>query len=192
MIDFIRFDYTGSIDFGFSRYVVFGDDTESNVQGCMITASSTAELRERLRNSRGFIGVASERPEVNRYAVMRKKVDVLLDFPDRKLDYPTFKLAREKDVLIEFSLSSLMRVSRARRVKHAEELRTAFRVVNKFDTPFILTSGAVEFYEMRSAKQIYEVFSYFGANVEKAMFWAERLHRRLFDDRYIMDGVEIL
>lgn len=192
MIDFIRFDYTGSIDFGFKKYIVFGDETESNVQGCIITASSTAELRDRLRGTRGLIGVASEKPEVNRYAVMRKKVDVLLDFPDRRLDYPTFKLAREKDVLIEFSLSTLMKLSRTRRVKHAEELRTSFHVVNKFDTPFILTSGAEEFYEMRSAKQIYEVFSYFGANVERAMFWAERLYRRLFDDKYIMDGVEIL
>lgn len=192
MIDFIRFDYRGEIDFGFKSYVVFGEETESNVQGCMIVAENTKELREKLRRARGFVGVASEKPEVNRYAVMRKKVDVLLDFPGRKLDYPTFKLAREKDVLIEVSLFTLMKLSRVKRVKLAEELRTMFRVIEKFDTPFILTSGAHDLYGMRKIGQIYDVFSYLGANVERAGYWTERLYRRFFDENYIMDGVDVL
>ncbi len=192
MIDFIRFDYSGMIDLGFRGYVVFGEETEYNIQGCMIVADSTRELREKLRGARGFIGVASEKPEVNRYAVMRKKVDVLLDFPGRKLDYPTFKLAKEKDVLIEVSLSTLMSLTKARRVRLVEELRTMFRVIEKFDTPFILTSGAHDVYGMRKVNQILDVFAYLGANVERAMYWAERLYRRFFDDKYIMDGVEVI
>ncbi|AKG92058.1 RNase P/RNase MRP subunit p30 [Geoglobus ahangari] len=192
MIDFIRFDYSGDEDFGFKSYVVFGEETESNIQGCAIHAESNKELREKLRRARGFVGVASEKPEVNRYAVMRKKVDVLLDFPGRRLDYPTFKLAREKDVLIEVSLATLMKLSRSRRVKHAEELRVMFRVINKFDTPFILTSGAADIYGMRRASQIKDVFSYFGANTERARYWSERLYRRFFDDSYIMDGLEVI
>ncbi|AIY89086.1 RNase P subunit p30 family protein [Geoglobus acetivorans] len=192
MIDFIRFDYKGNVDFGFKTYVVFGEETESNYQGCMIYASSTKELRGKLRGVDGLIGVMSERVDVNRYAVMRKKVDVLLDFPGRKLDYPTFKLAREKDVLVEISLSTLMSFEGWRRVGYLDELRTMFRVINKFDTPFILTSGAENIYSMRKMSQIYHVFDFLGADVERAKFWAERLYRRLYDDSYIMDGVEIL
>lgn len=192
MIDFIRFDYSGSIDFDFSRYIVFSSETENHYQGCTIQASTTKELREKLRQADGFIGVMSGKPEVNRYAVMRKKVDVLLDFPGRQLDYPTFKLAKDKDVLIEISLKTLMSYSGWERTVYAERLRTMLKVIKKFDTPFILTSGASEFYEMRSRNQIYTTFKYFGADIDRARYWAERLYRFLFDDRYIMDGVERL
>ncbi len=192
MIDFIRFDYSGGFDFGFKSYVVFGESTEKNVQGCIVRADSAKELRVKLRNVNGFVGIMSERAEVNRYAVMRKKVDAILDFPNRKLDYTTFKLAKEKDVLIEVSLRDLLSAEGRRMVRLVHELRTTFRVIRKFDTPFILTSGAGSFYEMRPRKQIYELFSFFSADVRRAEHWAERLYRRFFDEKYIMDGVELV
>ncbi len=192
MIDFIRFDYGRDFDFGFRNYVVFGNVTERNIQGCAVKAESSKELRTKLRNVDGFVGVMSRREEVNRYAVMRKKVDVILDFPERRLDYTTFKLAREKDVLIEISLRNLLCAEGKKMTGLVRELKTIFRVINKFDSPFILTSGACNFYGMRPKKQIYELFSFFGADVKRAEYWAERLHRKLFDDKYIMDGVELV
>ncbi len=192
MIDFIRFDYSREFDFGFKEYVVFGETTSRNVQGCVIRAESPKEVRMKLRNANGFVGVISDRIEVNRYAVMRKKVDAILDFPGRRLDYTTFKLANEKDVIIELSLHSLLSAERGRMVKLAHELRTVFKVINKFDTPFILTSGADNLYSMRPRKQICELFSYFGADVRRAEYWAERLHKKLFDENHIMDGVELV
>ena len=192
MIDFVRFDYTGEFDFGFRKYVVFDSITAENVQGCLIKADSPKNLRTNLKNADGFIGVMSEKAEVNRYAVMRKKVDAILDFPERKLDYITFKLAKEKDVLIEISLRNLLVTEKRRMVRTAHELKTVFKVINKLDTPFILTSGAENIYEMRPKRQIYELFSFLGADVERAEYWAERLYRRFFDEKYIMDGVELV
>jgi len=192
MIDFIRFDYDNSIDFGFQKYVVFGEVTEKNIQGCLIYAESSKELREKLRKAKGLVGVMSCKEEVNKYAVMRKKVDVLLDFPERKIDYVTVKLAKEKDVVIEVALSNLLSTKGVKRLKLVKELRTLFRVIKKFDTPFILTSGAKDFYQLRQKKQIYEVFEYLGADVKRSEHWAERLYRRLFDEKYIMNGLEIL
>ncbi len=192
MIDFIRFDYSREFDFGFDKYIVFGDLTQRNIQGCEVKAESSKELRAKLRNVDGFVGVMSGREEVNRYAVMRKKVDVILDFPERRLDYTTFKLAKEKDVFIEISLGNLLCAEGRKMIGLAHELRTVFRVIKRFDTPFILTSGAGSFYEMRPKKQIYELFSFFGADIKRAEYWAERLHRRFFDKKYIMDGVELI
>ncbi len=192
MIDLIRFDYTGDFRFGFDRFIVFNEDTRDNIQGCVIKVNSPKELRIRLKHADGFIGVMSEKAEVNRYAVMRKKVDVILDFPERKLDYITFKLAKEKDVLIEVSLRNLFLFEKKKMTKFIHELRTIFRVINKFDTPFILTSGAENFYEMRTKDQIYDLFSFLGADIKRAEYWAERLYRRLFDEKYIMDGVELV
>ncbi len=192
MIDFVRFDYGGEFDFGFKGYVVFGDKTEKNVQGCIVRADTIKDLRAKLRNVSGFVGVMSERAEVNRYAVMRKKVDAILDFPERKLDYNIFKLAREKDVLIELSLSNLLSAEGRKMIKLAHELRTTFRVIRKFDSPFILTSGAGSIHGMRPRNQIYKLFSFFGADVRRAEHWSERLYRRFFDEKYIMDGVELV
>ncbi len=192
MIDFIRFDFDRSIDLGFEKFVVFGEETERNVQGCLIYAESTKELREKLRKAKGLIGVMSPFEEVNKYAVMRKKVDILLDFPERRIDYVTVKLAKEKDVLIELSLSSILSTKGVKRVKIVDELRILFKVIKKFDTPFILTSGARDLYQLRHKRQIYDVFSYLNADVKRAEHWAKRLYRRLFDEKYIMNGLEIL
>ena len=192
MIDFIRFDYDNSIDLGFRKYVVFGEVTKKNIQGCLIYAESPKELREKLRRAKGLVGVISCKEEVNKYAVMRKKVDILLDFPERRLDYVTVKLAKEKDVIIEVALSNLLSVKGIKRAKLVKELRILFKVIRKFDTPFILTSGAKDFYQLRQKRQIHEVFEYLGADVKRSDYWAERLYRRLFDEKYIMDGLEIL
>ena len=190
MIDFIRFDYDRSLNLGFQAYIVFGENSERNIKGYLIQAKDARDLREKLRKADGFVGVMSERVEVNRYAVMRKKVEAILDFPERKLDYSTLKLAKEKDVLIEFSLSTILNSGRNKRVRLLEKLRKTLQVVKKLDTPFILTSGAREFYELRKRNQIYEVFSYLGADLARASYWAERLYRKFFDEKYIMDGVE--
>ncbi len=192
MIDFIRFDFDNSIDLGFEKFVVFGEETERNVQGCLIYAESPKELREKLRKAKGLIGVMSPFEEVNKYAVMRKKVDILLDFPERKIDYVTVKLAKEKDVLIEISLSSILSTKGVKRAKIVDEIRMLLKVIRKFDTPFILTSGAKDFYQLRHKRQIYDVFAYLNADVKRAEYWARRLYRRMFDEKYIMDGLEIL
>ena len=71
------------------------------------------------------------------------------------------------------------------------ELRKEIMVIKKFDVPFIVTTAAENQWELRTRKQVESFFKFFGAEIPKARNYAERLVRRYFDDRYIMDGFEI-
>jgi len=124
--------------------------------------------------------------------VMRWRVDVILDFDGRDLEYGIIKMAKEKDVAIEISVSRFLRCKGIERSRLFERTVETIKVISKFDAPFVLTSGASNLYELRPKRQVLEFFEYLGADVERAEYWMERLIRRYTDPFYIMDGLEIV
>ncbi len=196
-VDFIRFvPDRRCYDLGFDDFVVFSRNPEriegDFIRGYLVEARDRKDLISKLRRARDewIVGVIGDL-RVLREAVMRKRVDVILDFCGRELDYNTVRFAREKDVAIEISLSSLLNSSGIGRVRQIEELKDLLRVIKKFDAPFVLTSGASDFYEMRPKRQILEFFDFLGFNIERAEYWLRRIIRRYRDPNYIMDGLEI-
>lgn len=189
MYDFIRFLPENLPDLGFKSYVIFNGKC-----AVALEARSAKELREKLRKVRDdvIVGVIGRNLEVCREAVMRKRVDILLDCIERELDYGVVKLASEKDVTIELGLSKFLKSDRSYRLKLFERLKNEVKVINKFKTPFIISSAAENVWEMRSRKQIETFFSYFGCNILRARKFAERIVRRYFDEKYVMDGFEII
>ena len=191
MYDFIRFFPRNLINLGFKSYVLLSE----NEIGCgrIVRAKSIRELRQKLRRIREdvIVGVVSEDQSVLREAVMRKKVDIILDFDGRELDFSTIKLASSKDVAIEFGLSKFIKSKGLRRVKLIEGLRQEIKIVEKFNTPFIITSAAESPKELRTRNQVETFFSYFGCDVIKARSHSERIIRRYYDPKFVMDGFEI-
>ncbi|RLI86793.1 MAG: hypothetical protein DRP01_03430 [Archaeoglobales archaeon] len=189
-VDFVRF--VPNLKFDFDNFVVFHENPRDVgfLKGYMIKAESPRELLLKLRRARRdwIVGVVGDL-NVLRYAVMRWRVDVILDFEGRELDYTLIKIAGKKDVAIEISFSKFLRCERSRLFEETSEI---FKVIEKFDTPFILTSGARDDYELRPKRQILEFFEYLGADVERAEYWMDRLIRRYLDPFYIMDGLEIV
>ncbi len=197
MIDFVRFvPDSRAYNLGFERFVVFSENPselpDSVLKGYLIRAENGKELIEKLRRAKRnwMVGVIGDL-KVIRSAVMRWRVDLILDFPGREMDYVTVKMAKEKDVAIEISISKFLNSEGLRRLRLVEETIDLIRIVRKFDAPFVLTSGASDFYEMRPKRQIMEFFEILGADVERAERWMERLVRRYTDPNYIMDGLEI-
>jgi len=199
-IDFIRYNPADSNleIFGFDAFVIFDENPDkipdNFTKGYLIKPKSVEDLRKKLVIAKKdwIVGVMSEKPEVNMEAVMRKKVDVVLDFEDRKIDYTTIKLASRKDVIIEICLSKFLNYKGIRRSRIIEETVKVIKIVNKFDAPFVVTSGARNFFEMRQKRQIHEFFSFLGAKIEKSREYALKLYRKYNDPKYIMDGLEIL
>ena len=194
MFDFIRFYPRDLPELGFKGYVVLTEKPRNEgYDGYLITANSVEELRNKLRRvpENRIVAVYSDNLSVCKEAVMRKKVDILADGLNRKLDYATIMLASEKDVAIELSLLKFLITRGIRRMKLFEELKDEIRIINKFDTPFIISSGATDLYGIRTKKQIEVFFKFFGADIKKAKYYAERIVRRYYDPNYIMDGFEI-
>ncbi|MDI9610374.1 MAG: RNase P subunit p30 family protein [Archaeoglobales archaeon] len=191
MFDFVRFS-PPKIDLGFSGFVVLSENPpKEGYYGYIVKAENPKQLREKLKGYGNSIVAVECSTGLCKEAVMRKKVDIILDSEKRELDYATIKLAKEKDVAIEFGLSKFLVSKGLKRSLLFARLRQEARVVKKFDTPFILTSSAENIYQLRSRKQIETFFAYFGFDVKKGNFFAERLIRRYYDKKYIMDGFEI-
>ncbi len=200
-IDFLRFtpDRGFLKRLGFEDAVVFADagvSKETNhgyVRGEIIRPESVEDLRKKLRKvgKKSVVGVESSSISINREAVTRRRVDIILDSVVRRVDYVTVKLAAEKDVAIEICLSKFLLTRGARRMRLLRETEDLFRIIKKFDTPFVITSGASNIYEMRSARQLKDFFSFLGAEVEKAERHAAILFRKYADANFIMNGLEI-
>jgi len=194
-VDFVRF-VPKEFYFDYDNFVVFTENPESLsgfLKGYLIKVESPKDLLSKLRKAKRdwFVGVVGDL-KVLRYAVMRWRVDLILDFDGRELDYSLIKMAKEKDVTIEISFSKFLRCRGFERSKLFEETVEILKVIRKFDTPFVLTSGANDFYELRPKRQILEFFEYLGADIKRAEYWMKRLVRRYTDPNYIMDGLEIV
>ena len=194
-VDFVRF--CPNIRYDYDNFVVFSEDPNSLngdfLKGYLIKAESPKELLQKLRRAKRdwFVGVVGNL-RVLKYAVMRWRVDIILDFDGRELDYSLIKIAKEKDVAIEISFTRFLRCKGSERSQLFEEVVETLNVIKMFNTPFVLTSGAKDFYELRPKRQIIEFFEYLGADVERAEHWMRRLVRRYTDPNYIMDGLEIV
>ncbi len=199
-IDFLKFNpKDANLEiFGFDKYVIFTenpDDVDNDfLKGYLIKPKDVKDLKKKLSlaKRKWIVGVLSDKPEINMEAIMRKKVDVILDSEERRIDYTAIKLAPEKDVIIEICLSKFLTAKGAKRARLIDETIKILEVVKKFDAPFVITSGARDFYELRPKKQIYEFFSFMGADLNKSRNFALNLYKKYADPNYIMDGLEII
>jgi len=193
--DFVRFSAPDVADlFDYEQFVSFSEKPKNGFSGFIISTDSVRELLSSLRRAKKgcLVGVLSNDFKVNKEAVMRKRVDLLLDSSYRRLDYATLKLASEKDVTVEFALSKFLNSSGFRRAKIFEETKDTISLVKKFDLPFVLTSGATNVFELRPRRQVYDFFSFMGLDGKKAEVYMQRLIRRYTDQNFIADGIEIL
>lgn len=191
MYDFLRFVPENLMDLGFKSYI-FMLEKPGICGGVVVKAENPDELRKKLRKVRRntIVGVIGNEA-VCREAVMRRKVDLILDSDNRQLDYATIKLAAEKDVTIELSMAKFIRNKGLSRMQLFERLYDEVRVIKKFDVPFVITTAAENMYEMRTRRQVENFFSFFGCEIVKARQHATRLIRKYYDTRFIMDGFEI-
>jgi len=193
-VDFTRFEPSDGVKklLGFDEFIVFSSNPSDGSSGYLLKCDSVADLLSGLKKVEDKLtGVLSGDLKVNREAVMRKKVDIILDSPERRLDYGTLKLAAEKDVIIELSLFKFLNTAGLKRLRLFGETNDVLRVLKKFDVPYIFTSGAEEFYQLRHSKQINDFFAFLGAEVEKSDHNKERIVKRISSDNYIIDGVEL-
>ncbi len=202
-VDFVRFDPPAIGELlGVENFVMFTEKPEKpekpeelgETGGYLLKCDDVGQLLSGLKKAKNnwLIGVMSSNIKVNKEAVMRKKVDVLLDSPERRIDYATLKLAGEKDVAIELAIFKFLNIWGLKRTKIFEETIQTIKVIKKFGVPFVLSSGASKWYELRSKRQIYEFFSFLGADEAKEHHHMKNLMRRFTDPDYIAEGLEII
>jgi ribonuclease P/MRP protein subunit RPP1 len=158
-----------------------------------------AKIAKNMRKKVEVLLVHGGNLEINRAACETPEVDILthpeLGRNDAGLDYVAAKLARENKVAIEFNFRSLLLSYKKSRADIFSRMLENAKLVRKAKAPFIITSGAVEPYDLRSPYELMAFGKALGLNPKESKNGlSERIlkeNRKRLGGKWVMPGVEI-
>lgn len=137
--------------------------------------------------------------DVNRRACETPEVDILAHPEagrnDGGLDHVMAKMAKKNNVAIEFNFRNLLLSCKKTRSEIFSGMLANAELVRKYRTPFVLTSGAVEPYDLRSPSEMLSFASLLGLNLRDAKIsLSDRMlkeNRKRLGGKWVMPGVEL-
>ncbi len=168
----------------------------------IIVSGKAARIAKDVRSVRKqaeIVAVEGGDPEVNRAALSTAEVDMIIrpwkGRQDSGLDHVMAKLAAKNDVSVCFDFHGLLVSSRRGRVQVMNSMLEAAKLVRKFKAPFVMASGAVEPYCMRSPSDLISFGRSLGfrdPEIKRAM--SGRIvseNRKRLSGKWVMPGVEV-
>ena len=157
-----------AIEFGWKGfcYVLPYDDFENRSRslkriksidvslGVLIEAETMNDIRkmvDKIRDKAELVFVRGGDVELNRYIFNMPKIDVVTNVANEsQLDYVMCRLAEKHNIAIEFSFLDLLQsYSKTRSRLLANYIKNA-NIVRKYNTRFMITSGALSKWDLRS------------------------------------------
>lgn len=136
--------------------------------------------------------------EINRKACETSEVDILTHPESGEgngLDYVMVKLAKKNNVSIEFNFRELLHTYKKSRANLFSKMIENAKLVRKFRTPFILTSGALDPWDARSPSEVISFGKVLGFNPKdvKLSMTGRVLeeNRKRLGSKWLMPGVEM-
>ena len=168
------------------------------VRGLLIETNKAKDVGKEAANNRKLFEIIAARgvnEEVNRMAVETPEIDILLPAPDAKIDYVMVKLAKKNNVAIGFEFRLLLQSSGEERGRIFSRMLETAKLVKKFRAPFVLTSGAMSDWDLRSPSELYSFgkvlgFDPSGIRTNLSDKIVEENRKRL-GDKWVMPGVEV-
>ena len=106
------------------------------------------------------------------------------------------KLAKKNNVSIEFSLSDLIQTSKLSRSKILHDLMENAKLVKKYKTPFVLTSGSFDCFGLRSPSELLSfgrVLGFQDPEIKNALSdFIVKENRKRLSGKWVMPGVEVV
>ena len=174
------------------------ESTIELVRGALIETSNANSVKTeaaKLRQGCESLTVRGMNEEVNRAAVETAAVDILLPAPGSKIDYVMVKLAKEKNVAIAFELGLLLQSSGVERSRIFSRMLEVSKIVRNFSAPFVLTSGAMSGWDLRSPSELTafgRVLGFEEPRIKDSLSGnLAGKNRRRLSDKWIMPGVEV-
>lgn len=162
-------------------------------------ASSLGKEIPRARPLAELLAVAGGELEINRAAVERPEVDMLLHpWKGRRetgLDYVMARLAKKNRVSVVFDFNEVLFLSKKGRVERLSLLMAAAGILKKHSSPFILSSGARGAFDMRAPSDLVSfgrVLGFRDPGIKEAL--SDKIvleNRKRLSGKWIMPGVEI-
>ena len=170
--------------------------------GLKIETSHTDQIQKLARKARKdveIILVHGGNIEVNRIACETPEIDVLahpeLGRNDGGIDMIMAKLAKKNHVAIEFNMRNVLISNRKSRADVFSSMLENAKLVRKYKPPFVLTSGAVDPYDLRSPSELLSFAKLLGLEPKysKIAISSKMLtdNRKRLGGKWIMPGVEV-
>ncbi len=163
-------------------------------------AGRVRDLAKFLRKHVDIISVHGGDSAVNRIAIETPEVDILIhpEFKreDSGFDHVMAKLSKKNNVAIEFSFSDLIYTYKKDRASILSKLLENAKLVKKFGSPFVLTSGAFNEWNLRSGSELLSFGRVLGFNDKQIKHslsdWIIKENRKKLGKGFVMPGVEII
>lgn len=109
-----------------------------------------------VRSSATLVLVEGGSPGINRFAVENEKVDVLTRpmADDGDVNHVMAKAAADNGVRIEFDLGPVLRTTGGRRVRAIQALGKLHEIVDHYDAPYVVSTGAGSHLELRAPREL--------------------------------------
>jgi ribonuclease P/MRP protein subunit RPP1 len=173
--------------------VAFGYKIETN------KPDNVPKIAKKVRKKVELVLVNGGDLEVNRKACETSEVDILthpeLGRNDPGLDYVFAKLARKNNVSIEFNFRNILLSYKKSRSDIFSNMLENAKLVRKYGTPFILSTGAIEHFDLRSPSELISFGRVLGLDSKeiKTNLSGKILqeNRKRLGKKWVMPGVEL-
>ena len=161
--------------------------------------SRIRDIARGLRKRVELILVSGGDLEVNRRALETPELDILahpgLGRNDPGLDHVMAKLAVKNNVAIEFSFNEILYAYKKRRSQVLQNLLKEAKLVKKYKSPFIISSGAREPWDLRSPSELTALGRVLGLpdpGIKQALSGGIlQENRKRLEKKWVMPGVEV-
>lgn len=174
--------------------------TNCNFETVFLEADDWGELKQKIGSSREEADVLVFRggdEGLNRKAAGDSRVDVILHpekgRKDSGIDHVVAKEAAENRVAIGFDFQQLMRDNKAQ-THVLSSWRRNLKLCEKYDTPYIITTGTTEKYGLRAPRDLESIIDSLGYSGRRAVseYPGKILERsdRVNEEDHVRPGVE--
>jgi|TARA_B100001971_G_C18108624_1_gene492933 ribonuclease P/MRP protein subunit RPP1 len=143
------------------------------LSGIDIYAKGKKELKSKLKKKLDYTLVQGGDYNINRLAVLDKRVDILAhpDFrrKDSGVDSIIARAASENKVAIEINLGRIINSRGLNRIHLIKNLRKNFMLATKYNAPLVATTESRSLYELRGGDGIFHLLSLLGFNEKAAI-----------------------
>jgi ribonuclease P/MRP protein subunit RPP1 len=170
--------------------------------GVEIKTERHTQVRKYVQSVRGKAEVVlaiGGTDELNRAIVEISEVDILLNHVVEGrcgINHVLAKIAKKNSVSVGFDFNSLVCSYRLGRIREFSAMEEAARAVRKYNSPFALTSGAQDPWDMRSVSELLALGSVLGFSGAQAKTGLSdgiaRENKKRLSGKWIMPGVEIV
>jgi ribonuclease P/MRP protein subunit RPP1 len=163
-------------------------------------AHDVSKYAKKLRERVEVIFVEGSSGEINRAALECREVDVLRQpwgsGDGEGINHILARLGRKNNVSIEFNFRQILHSNGKSRGELLSKYMQTAKLVKKYKTPFIITSGALSPWDLRSPSDLIsfgKTIGFHEGQIKKALSGSIlKENKKRLSDKWIMPGVEIV